>query len=148
MSTMIHQLRKGFTLIEILVVMTIISLLASVAAVSYTSVTRSSRDARRQSDLEQVRSALEQYRSNNGMYPAVAMNCSSSGAISDGSGTYLSTVPRDPRCPSNSYYISTSGSDYTIGAYLEATTSTCASGSYSCGSGVTCNYCVGPYGRR
>lgn len=140
--------RRAFTLIEILVVTTIIGLLAGVVAVSYTSVTRSSRDARRKSDLEQIRSALEQYRSNNGTYPAVSVDCSSSGGITDASGTYLSKLPLDLKCPAYSYYSAITPSDYTLGAYLEGSSSTCTAGSFSCGAGITCNYCLGPYGTK
>ncbi|MBI4004548.1 prepilin-type N-terminal cleavage/methylation domain-containing protein, partial [Candidatus Roizmanbacteria bacterium] len=57
--------QKAFTLIEILVVATIIGLLLAGAVASYTTLNRSSRDARRKADAEQIRSALEMYRSNN-----------------------------------------------------------------------------------
>ena len=60
---------NGFTLIEILVVATIISLLAAAASVAYSQLSKQSRDARRKTDLEQVRAALEMYRSNNDDYP-------------------------------------------------------------------------------
>ena len=60
---------KGFTLIEILVVATIIGLLASGAIVSYQQLLKQSRDAKRKTDLEQVRAALEMYRSNEDTYP-------------------------------------------------------------------------------
>jgi len=60
---------KGFTLIEILVVATIIGLLASGAIVSYQQLSKQSRDAKRKTDLEQVRAALEMYRSNEDTYP-------------------------------------------------------------------------------
>ncbi len=61
---------RGFTLVEMLVAATIAALLAAVGMVSYTTVNRNARNARRQSDLEQMRSALELYRTENGMYPA------------------------------------------------------------------------------
>jgi len=64
----------GFTLIEVLVTATIIAVLTAAAAVSYSSVNKRSRDARRKSDIEQLRAALEQSRSDNGYY---VMNYSS-----------------------------------------------------------------------
>lgn len=149
-------MKKSFTLIEILVVATIIGLLAAVAAVSYSSITKSSRDARRKADLEQIRAAIEMYRSNNNTYPSsVAVGCSLSTGLTDVSGnTYLSNVPEDPKCTTYTYYYvglpvgcTTSCSDYTVGAYLEGTTSTCGS-TISCGTGVNCNFCQGPYGPK
>ena len=65
--------KKAFTLIEILVVVTIIGILLSTAIISYGSLSKSSRDARRKTDLEQIRAALEMWRSSeplaNGQYP-------------------------------------------------------------------------------
>ncbi len=139
----------AFTLIEILVVMTIIGLLAGAATVTYTAFTKKSRDARRQVDLEQIRGALETYKSSVGNYPEedrVTFNCPSSGGLTDdSSNTYMSKIPNDPKCPDYSYYYDVdSNGDYTIGAYLET-------GSGSCGgscTGSNCNYCLGPYGQQ
>ena len=64
------SLTKGFTLIELLVVIAIIAILISVGVVSYTRSLKLSRDARRKTDLEQIRQALETYRSELGAYPA------------------------------------------------------------------------------
>lgn len=137
-------MKKSFTLIEILVVSTIIALLAATASVSYSQLNKQSRDAKRKTDLEQIRAALEMYRSNNDVYPALTINCSSSGGITDAQGTYLSLIPKDPKCSTYSYYYSTSGSDYTLGAYLESGGTDCVAG--QCGG--NCNYCVGPYGQK
>lgn len=139
--------KKGFSLIEILVVATIIGLLAAGAAVSYSQFAKQSRDARRKADLEQIRAALEMYRSNSttSIYPDITIDCSSTGGITDDSipATYLSKIPRDPKCPTTSYFYSQTGSNYTIGAYLEST------GDSSCqaGCGDYCNYCLDAYGQ-
>jgi len=140
-------MKKSFTLIEILVVATIIGLLAAVSTISYSQLSKQSRDARRKTDLEQIRSALEMYRSNNDQYPTtITINCSSVGGIIDGSGAiYLSSIPKDPKCNIYSYYyFSSDGTDYTLGAYLESGGTNCGG---SCGS-ATCNYCLGPLGQK
>lgn len=59
----------GFTLIELLVSVTIITLLAMIGLSSFSSLQARGRDARRKADVEQVRTALELYRSQNGYYP-------------------------------------------------------------------------------
>lgn len=133
-------MNKAFTLIEILVVTTIIVLLTSVAAVSYSQFSKSSRDARRKTDLEQVRAALEMYRSNSdtSSYPVGSWS-----NISVLTPTYIQSLPTDPKGSSYSYSYSGTANDYTIGAYLESGgTSSCA------GCNVTCNYCLGPYGQK
>ena len=139
----------AFTLIEILVASTIIALLATGAAISYSSLTKQSRDAKRKTDLEQIRSALEMYRSNNNQYISSSANnnCSSVLDYLTSSTKYLESIPTDPK--SNLYYYrcDISANDYTIAAYLESGNTTCPV-TYSCGVGINCNYCVGPYGKK
>jgi prepilin-type N-terminal cleavage/methylation domain-containing protein len=60
--------QKGFTLIELLVVIAVIGLLASLIAVGFGNARRKSRDAKRLSDMQQVRTGLDLYYTNGG-YP-------------------------------------------------------------------------------
>jgi general secretion pathway protein G len=138
-------MRNAFTLIEILVVIAIIGVMAGVGINSYQAAIASSRDARRKADLENLRSALELYRSNNNLYPATLdVSCGSSASIADASNTYLNPVPKDPGCTNRAYIYTSTGDDYTLGAALEsAGSSTCG----TCGS-VSCNYCLGPFGTK
>jgi prepilin-type N-terminal cleavage/methylation domain-containing protein len=55
----VNRKSKGFTLIELLVVITIIGILATFIVASFTSAQRKGRDARRKSDLDAVKKALE-----------------------------------------------------------------------------------------
>ncbi len=59
---------RGFTIVEMLVAATIAALLAAAGMVSFTTANRNARNARRQSDLEQFRAAMELYRTENGSY--------------------------------------------------------------------------------
>jgi len=127
---------RGFTLIELLVAVAIFALLTAIAIVSYTTVNRRARDGKRKADLEQVRTALEIYRTDNAAYPA--------GSFSAMIGTltspikYLTTVPADPK--GYSYYYSLSGSSYYLCAYLESGGPGC--GGASCAAPGSCNYRV------
>ncbi len=143
-SCFMFHVSWSFTLIEILVVATIIGLLASGGIVSYSQFSKQSRDAKRKADLEQIRAALEMYRSNNNQYSPYTGNCSSY-AVLTGSPKYIESMPTDPRSNSGYfYYCNISTNDYTLGAYLETGTNTCVAG--QCGN--NCNYCLGPYGQR
>lgn len=142
----------AFTLIEVLVVTTIIGLLAATGTVTYTAFTKKSRDARRQTDIEQIRGAIEVYKSSSSTnsYPAsMTFNCPASGALQDTAvppNIYMSKIPNDPKCPTYTYYYNVDvNGNYTLGAFLENGGTDCG---VSCGTGVNCNYCVGPYGEQ
>lgn len=87
---------KGFTLIELLVVVAIIGLLSSIIGTAV-SVSRSrSKDARRISDLKQIKSGMDLFFSTSSGYPSLAVwNANIAQTITCG-GTPFFTVPRDP----------------------------------------------------
>lgn len=93
------QSQRGFTLIELMVVIAIIGFLASTVLASLSSARSSARDAGRLSDIKQLQIALELYRNaNNGLYPT---NPTSSQVVNMNSGTanitpYISPIPKDP----------------------------------------------------
>ena len=136
-------MKKGFTLIEILVVTTIIVLLTGTAAVTYSVFLKQSRDTKRKTDLEQIRASLEMYRSNNNTYP-VGNVYSTTLSVLTTPVIYIQSLPTDPKNPTYIYYYSGSISDYTLGSYQEGGGATCVAGQ----CGLNCNYCLGPYGQK
>lgn len=61
---------RGFTLVELLVVVTIIAVLSAIGLTVYSSAQKSGRIAKRVSDLSAIRTALESYYAQNKFYPA------------------------------------------------------------------------------
>lgn len=113
---------KGFTLIEILIVVAIIGLLASVVLVGLGSFRSRGRDARRVADLREVQNSLELYYLRNGNYPTVN-NWSDlrSELINEGIGVTI--VPNDPLSDSSgqtySYGYSSDKQGYVLAGTLE-----------------------------
>jgi prepilin-type N-terminal cleavage/methylation domain-containing protein len=62
-------MKRGFTLVEIIVVIVIVAILSLVGTSQYVNIQQRSADNERQSDILQLTSALEQYYRNNGEYP-------------------------------------------------------------------------------
>lgn len=94
---------QGFTLIELLVVISIISLLAALAIASLQNAQVKSRDARRLSDIRQLRMALELYYGDHKSYPASTWLHSNqaswqnnSNALAVALSPYISPLPVDP----------------------------------------------------
>jgi prepilin-type N-terminal cleavage/methylation domain-containing protein len=125
--------RKGFTLVELLIVVAIIGILASVVIVGLAPTQRSGRDARRISDIRQVQTALELYYAKCGYYPGTTQAAAACGAFSQltndwgemasaliGSGIGVTNIPNDPLAGKSYGYSSTpDGKGYALRAVLE-----------------------------
>lgn len=124
---------KGFTLIEMLIVIAIIGILSSMILVGLGSARAKARDSRRISDIRQIQNGLEIYYSNNQTY-----------ASGDSTALYAAilNLPADPQGPK--YLYSGASQSYQLGACLEQglpagiTSATCSS--LSCTAGTL--YCV------
>ena len=103
------MIKKGFTLIELLIVIGIISILIAMESFVYINSQRSARDGKRKADLENIRAALEQYRSTNNSYPNALVfrsSCTPNGSLNDANNTYMNPLPSDPYCQLYHYYYS------------------------------------------
>jgi type II secretion system protein G len=98
-------LQRGFTLIELVVVISILAILSGVLVPRVSNHMRASRDARRLSDIKAVRNAIEQYYMDKGEYPRANANSAYGGwdVSFDGDfiavlieNGYLSDAPTDP----------------------------------------------------
>lgn len=117
---------RGFTFIELLVVITIIGVIFAAGVVSYGAITTRSRDVRRKADLESIRQSLEICRSLTGAYPDavyVYQDDAQASELSCGAGgpTMITKTPVDPKpCaagPDGAYsYVKASATTYTLKA--------------------------------
>ncbi|MDD2745881.1 MAG: prepilin-type N-terminal cleavage/methylation domain-containing protein [Candidatus Gracilibacteria bacterium] len=90
------QNTKGFTLIELLVVITIIGILAVGGTATYTAQIQKARDSTRMTDLNALRSGVEQYYQDYTEYPdATVAMFTSSGTQSV--AAYVPKIPRDSK---------------------------------------------------
>ena len=106
--------KHGFTLIELLVTISIISVLTAIGLANFAVSQKRARDARRQADLESVRSALEIYRADNLStgYPTTSTYSALSASLLP---NYLSQLPLDPKNTAPYTYTYTGGGNtYTI----------------------------------
>lgn len=63
---------KGFTIVELLIVIVVIGILATLVIVTFTGIQQKSRDAKRKTDVGAVQASLESYYSSNNTYPTLA----------------------------------------------------------------------------
>jgi prepilin-type N-terminal cleavage/methylation domain-containing protein len=137
-------MQKGFTLIEILIVVAIIAILASVVLIGLGPTQQSGRDARRLSDLSQAQNGIELYYQKCGYYPGGVNANACSGysqtaswanltAAITGSNIGIAQFPNDPTAGKMYYYQSygPNGESYVIGAKLENPNNTVWGGGYT-----------------
>ncbi|MCK4859832.1 MAG: type II secretion system protein [Candidatus Omnitrophica bacterium] len=93
MLKLFERKSKGFTLIELLVVISIIGILSSIVLISMGGAREKARDARRNSDIRQIGTALELYYTDIEAYAGASGSAAMPTAIS----TYMAEVPKDPK---------------------------------------------------
>jgi prepilin-type N-terminal cleavage/methylation domain-containing protein len=143
------KLSKGFTIVELLVVIVVIGILASITIIAYSGITQRATAAALQSDLKQAATTLELYKAEHDEYPSSSNDLPQSDGTSYSyvvvDGEYYLTATSDDN-PTVAYYTSSINSGVIIeGAYS-------SSSSYnllSAGSETTCvisslnDYCWG-----
>jgi general secretion pathway protein G len=85
---------RGWTLLELVVVMALIIVLASIAAVQHRNAVTRAKEATLKEDLYRMRDAIDQYYADKNKYPADLQ-----ALVSD---QYLRDLPKDPFTDSNS----------------------------------------------
>jgi len=83
----IHR-QRGFTLIELMVVISLLVILASMGLVQYRNSITRTKEATLKEDLFRMRDAIDQYYADKNQYPSTLDSL-----VSDG---YIRTVPKDP----------------------------------------------------
>jgi type II secretion system protein G len=139
--------QKGFTIVELLIVIVVIGILAAITIVAYNGIQQRALNTQRKQDIAAVAKALELYFVDNGRYPAVVgpgapttclssvgWNCWGAGANTNRlvPTQYASKMPQDPQYIDSAgcdypnaygsgmygYTTDTNGTGYMLGAYL------------------------------
>lgn len=101
---------NGFTLIELLIVFAVIAVLTTLTAVNIQGVLGKVRDAKRKSDLKEIKNAINLFYNANSVYPssddnahaiigcgeATLTNCIWGQQWKKGNTVFMNTLPKDP----------------------------------------------------
>ena len=98
--------RKGFTLIEVLIVIVVIALLAAIVVPRLLGAGREAREASLRAHLQEIRNALGQFQAQCGDYPAALADIMATSSPASG-GTGVMINPADWKGP----YLTTPGGD-------------------------------------
>jgi len=136
---------KGFTLVELLVVISILAALIGLVFPNFMAARERARDSQRKSDLFQIQKALELYQQdNNSSFPADNNEVPWGDTWKNASGliTYMNKVPQDPMNSSDQriYFYKINNGGYSLCACLENPVDIgdnvidCSAADCSCGS--------------
>ncbi len=138
---------KGFTLIEILVVIIIIAILATLSGASLISARAKAIDIKRLADVKQMQHALDAFaQDNGGEYPTDGTEFNPGGSLVSRNGhtVYLSTIPHNPTpfvsgCAEDYvYHQGSNGKSYTLTYCLANKVSDLSAGLCTAMPGVIC----------
>ncbi len=130
---MISRNQKGFTIIELLIVIVVIGILAAIGFVAYGNVTKSARDSDRQADASALAKKAEEYYASDGVYPTLAQLTAMQGidsktttspsgnALADGGATAgtCTTAPTSKANDTYCYAVAADGTSMSVGYWNE-----------------------------
>lgn len=124
---------KGFTIVELLIVIVVIGILALLVITTYSGIQAKARNSKRQTDVQSIQTQLEAFFSQNGYYPSLTdMNSSSwldtnmksldqNALIDPSSPSSSKTLASSPTAKQYSYAVTNSS-----GGSCESDDTTCA----------------------
>lgn len=74
------QIKSGFTIVELLIVIVVIGILAALVITTYNGIQQKGRDTKRKTDLKALQSKVEEYYVNNTRYPCLVVTTSTCAA--------------------------------------------------------------------
>lgn len=95
---------KGFTIVELLIVIVIIGILAALVIIAYNGIQQRGRDADRTSDLRALKTSIELYKADFGYYPSAGTDNVGHPIANLASAlipTYINSIPQDPQYPAS-----------------------------------------------
>lgn len=134
--TSLNNKQRGFTIVELLIVIVVIGILAALVVTTFTGIQQKARNTERQTDIKAIHGQIEAYYAQNGSYPALGTSGSNDG-IND--ATWRATnmkgldadALKDPKGTTQELAATSSATQYGY-APLSATDGACTTAANDC----------------
>lgn len=126
----LHEQTRGFTIVELLIVIVIIGILAAITIVAYNGIQNRASNARVQSDIKNVQKLVENYNATNGSYPSTGslstirsdLNCTGGSKQADWVPNVTEALPQSNQNSGlgglrGCYMYSSDGTSYVLSAW-------------------------------
>ena len=133
MCLSLKQTKKGFTIVELIIVIVVLGILATITVVGIGNVQLDARDKRRASSATVLSEAFEKYYDANGEYPSCPMITGTSVSVSDAFHVEIGVLKAPQGATSNSIVCADMTDDTSKDAYAYV-----GDGGSSCMSGASC----------
>lgn len=107
---------RGFTIVELLIVIVIIGILAALVIVAYTGIQNRAKNTKKISDVRQLQKIIELYHADNGRYPPTPSGYQVS-LMTGSLSSYTNVIPNDSTYPF--FYVFGGDNAYGIRIYYE-----------------------------
>ena len=141
MSSLQKTAQKGFTIVELLIVIVVIGILAALVITTYNGIQQKGRNTERTTDLKALQGQLEAYYASNGRYPSNT-DLGAGGSLGASNVTFIQAnmkgldkeALRDPKGGAGDYSLNT-GTTVAANKYTYAPTA--ADGTTACDNSTT-----------
>jgi general secretion pathway protein G len=144
MSSLKKVTQKGFTIVELLIVIVVIGILAALVITTYNGIQQKGRNTERTTDLKALQGQLEAYYAQKGSYPAIATDGTGLGTDSAKNVAFVGTdmkgldkeALRDPKGAAADYALNTgttiAANKYTYNVTQSDGTTACTAAAGDC----------------
>ncbi len=119
-----NHFQRGFTIVELLIVIVVIAILAAIVIVAYNGIQDKARFAQKRSDIENLQKLVELYYAQNGSYPDTGLNWKYQAEVGDAFipglvPQFAGSLPKVTDGPTgsvhnNTYVYKSNGTDYKL----------------------------------
>ena len=123
--------QRGFTIVELLIVIVVIGILAALVITTFTGIQKKARDTERETDIKAIHGQVEAYYAQNGYYPALAELNTGSWRTTNMKGLDAEAL-KDPKGSAQTLVASPSATAYSYAVFQTDGTTACTTAAADC----------------